>query len=239
MMLREILASYDQYGISTGWNEFFEKEAEMPYFKELDEFVTAEYNSHTVYPAKENIFKAFSMGPDDIRCIICGQDPYYREGQATGLAFAVKEGIKPPPSLQNIMKELSDDLGEETQSDLENWASQGVFLINSTLTVRDGEPLSHQNKGWETLTAAAIEYVLVNSAYPVAGILWGSKAQSFSKLFTSVGNAPRFTVKSVHPSPLSAYRGFFGSNPFSRVNAFLEQFGESPIKWGDKEITLY
>ena len=239
MILKDILTHPGDFGISSGWDEFFRAEFEKPYFDSLDAFVASEYENYTVYPRKENIFHAFSLGPDDIKCIICGQDPYYREGQATGLAFAVESGTKLPPSLKNIQKELMDDLGEETSSDLESWAKQGVFLINSTLTVRDGEPLSHQNKGWEKLTSAAIEYVLKNSVYPVAGILWGSKAQSFSDLFVSGGNAPRFTVESVHPSPLSAYRGFFGSKPFSQVNEFLKSYGSEEIIWGDRQLTLF
>ncbi|MGI5888636.1 MAG: uracil-DNA glycosylase [Oscillospiraceae bacterium] len=233
-MLREMLLDPAKYGISTDWEPFFREEMAEPYFQELDRFVEGAYSESTVYPPRDRIFAAYSLSPLMAKCVICGQDPYYRQGQATGLAFALSPHVKETPSMRNIRKELRDDLGEDVSQDLSSWPGQGVFLINSVLTVEDTKPMSHSGKGWERFTADSIEYILKVRKGPVSAILWGSQAGKMAPLFKEGGEAPRMAVLSPHPSPLSAYRGFFGSKPFSRVNSFLFENGEDPIIWGRK-----
>ena len=239
MILADIIGSASEYGIAPGWISFLKEQTCQDYFSDLDRFVSHEYENCTVFPPKADIFRVFSLAPEDVKCIICGQDPYHGHGQAMGLAFSVREGIKTPPSLKNIMTELKDDIGCICSQDLSGWLEEGVFLINTTLTVRSGEPLSHQNKGWERFTRSAVEYIAAQNEGVLTAILWGSKAQQFSDLFVSEGGRKRMAVISAHPSPLSAYRGFYGSRPFSKINAFLEENGVAPIKWGEEDISLY
>ena len=239
MILKDIISSPSRYGIAQGWIDFLNEQASQDYFIDLDRFVTREYENSVIYPPKEDIFRVFPLAPSRVKCVICGQDPYHGPGQAMGLAFSVREGTKPPPSLKNIMTELESDLGCTCSQDLTGWLKEGVFLINTTLTVRSGEPLSHQKKGWETFTKAAVEYITENKKGPLAAILWGSKAQEFSYMFSSTDDRKRMAVMTAHPSPLSAYRGFFGSKPFSRVNNFFIENGEEPIRWGEEIVSFY
>jgi uracil-DNA glycosylase len=200
------------------------------YFRELERFVKDERRSHTIYPPEPDVFNAFKLTPyDTVKVLILGQDPYHGPGQAHGLAFSVRPGVTPPPSLRNILKELHDDVGcpKPKNGFLEPWARQGVLLLNAVLTVRAGEPNSHRGKGWERFTDAAIEAVNDKSG-PVVFVLWGGPAQKKLALI----DAKRHTVlKAPHPSPLSAKTGFFGSRPFSKVNAALEAAGHDPIDW--------
>lgn len=190
-----------------------------------------EYEKFTVYPPKEEIFSAFHLvEPEDIRAVILGQDPYHEEGQAHGLAFSVGQGVKLPPSLKNIFTELESDIGcKRPQSgDLTPWAKQGVLLLNATLTVRQGEAASHKNLGWQAFTDHVVK-CLGGLEQPIAFVLWGSHAQ---KKCTNVASKnPRVALLSPHPSPLSAYRGFFGSKPFSKINTFLAENGGKTIDW--------
>lgn len=212
------------------WNEILEEEFEKGYFMNLLEFVDAEYEKYTVYPPKELIFSAFEITHfDDVKVVILGQDPYHGPNQADGLCFSVMEGVKKPPSLINIFKELNDDLGVPIpkSGNLMKWAKQGVLMLNSTLTVRDGEPGKHQNRGWEKFTDAVIQK-LSDHKDNLVFILWGSYAQKKGKII----DASRHRVlKAVHPSPRSVYRGFYGSKPFSKTNKFLKSIGEKPIDW--------
>lgn len=216
--------------IEESWKKRLEGEFEKPYFQELAEFVKEEYAKGTVYPRSENIFRAFELTPfDDVTVVILGQDPYHGPKQAIGLSFAVEEGITLPPSLRNIYKEIESDLGEKPQSsgDLSRWATQGVLLLNATLTVRAGNANSHQGKGWEKLTDAAIK-VLSEEREHLVFILWGNYARSKAVL---IDRSKHHIIESAHPSPLSAYGGFFGSRPFSKANIYLEKFGQKPIDW--------
>lgn len=219
---------------ATDWQPFFAAERAKPYFAELDAFVTAAAAEKTVYPAAQNIFAAFRACPvSAVRCVILGQDPYHEPGQAMGLAFSVPAGVKAPPSLRNIQKELESDIGPGAGAgtDLTVWARQGVLCLNTVLTVDRGAAASHAKKGWETFTQNAIDFALEKSAHPVAALLWGAYAQGFRPLIEERGGAPVCCLCSVHPSPLSARKGFFGSRPFSRANEFLVQNGERPIRW--------
>ena len=190
-----------------------------------------EYAEFTVYPPKEEIFSAFHLvEPEDVRAVILGQDPYHEAGQAHGLAFSVRKGVALPPSLRNIFTELMSDIGcEKPQSgDLTPWAKQGVLLLNATLTVRSSAAASHQKLGWQEFTDFVVKK-LSELEQPIAFVLWGSHAQ---KKCTNVASKnPRVALLSPHPSPLSAYRGFFGSKPFSKINAFLAENGEKTIDW--------
>lgn len=227
------LSSYNKNPCDTGnnWNEFFFQEMTKPYFRDLDQFITQKAKTDTIYPPKEQIFRAFSVDPNDIRVVILGQDPYHEEGQAMGLAFSVPDTCKTPPSLRNIKKELTDDLGIELPgNNLQGWAEQGVFLLNTVLTVSRGKANSHAGHGWETFTAAAIQFLCEHNNGPLAAILWGKPAQRHKPLFEK-RSAPTLILESAHPSPLSAYRGFFGTKPFSKVNQFLTEYGETPIDW--------
>jgi uracil-DNA glycosylase len=211
------------------WKEILADEFEKPYYKELMQFVNEEYDNETVFPAKENIFNALNLTPfHQVKVVILGQDPYHGEGQAQGLSFSVPEGMKLPPSLRNIYKELSDDLGipESVNGDLTSWANQGVLLLNAVLTVRAHEANSHAKHGWETFTDAIIEK-LGQRKEPIVFILWGAQAKKKEKLI----GKQHIILTSAHPSPLSSYRGFFGSKPFSKTNEALISLGESPIDW--------
>lgn len=208
--------------INQSWCEVLKGEFEKSYFQSLVAFVDNAYSSTVVYPEKEKVFEAFNRTPfDKVKVVIIGQDPYHEPGQAQGLSFYVPEGVKPPPSLRNIAQELGK------MPDLLSWADQGVLLLNTTLTVQAHKPLSHQGKGWEIFTDAAIK-ALSEKRENIVFILWGSYAQKKGAL---IDDSKHFIIKSAHPSPLSAYRGFFGSKPFSRTNDFLVLKKIEPIQW--------
>jgi uracil-DNA glycosylase len=216
--------------IDESWKSRISAEFGKPYFRNLTEFVKEEYRKNTVYPPGSLIFNAFNMCPfDKVKAVIIGQDPYHGPGQAHGLCFSVREDIDFPPSLVNIFKEIKSDLGTEVppSGNLERWAAQGVLLLNATLTVRAHMAGSHQNKGWEQFTDAAIS--LLNSEKKnLVFFLWGAYAQ---KKGEAIDESKHLVLKSVHPSPLSVYRGFFGNKHFSRCNEYLESFGIEPVKW--------
>ncbi|MDR1783900.1 MAG: uracil-DNA glycosylase [Dysgonamonadaceae bacterium] len=216
--------------IEQSWKQRLTSEFEKPYFKTLTDFVRAEYAATRIYPAGSLIFNAFEKTPfDKVKVVILGQDPYHEPGQAHGLCFSVNDGIALPPSLQNIYRELYDDLGVHPRQsgNLEHWAEQGVLLLNATLTVRAHLAGSHQNKGWETFTDAVIHRIAEEKQY-VVFILWGAYAQRKGEF---INPSRHFVIKSAHPSPLSSYRGFFGSRPFSKTNNYLEKTGQTPINW--------
>ena len=219
----------------TDWQLFFAQERAKPYFAELDAFVTAAAAEKTVYPAAENIFAAFRACPvSAVRVVILGQDPYHEPGQAMGLSFSVPDGCKAPPSLRNIFKELEAELGPgcAAHTDLTLWARQGVLLLNTVLTVEQGAANAHAGRGWETFTRAALEYAAAHSTAPLAAVLWGKPAQKYAPFFNrAAAHRPVLVLESAHPSPLSAYRGFFGSAPFGKVNAFLKNNGAAEIDW--------
>ena len=216
--------------IGNDWDLYLKDEYNKEYFKKLISFVNKEYNEKTIYPPKNEIFNAFRhTSYKDVKVVILGQDPYHGEHQAEGLSFSVKNGIRKPPSLQNIFKELNADLGipfPETSS-LIPWADQGVLLLNAVLTVEANMAASHKDKGWEIFTDKVIE-LLNKKESPIVFILWGSFARSKKKLIT---NKNHYIIESAHPSPLSAYNGFFGSKPFSKTNNFLISKGLKPIDW--------
>ena len=220
---------------ATDWQPFFAQERAKPYFAELDAFVTAAAAERTVYPAPENIFAAFRVCPAaSVRAVILGQDPYHEPGQAMGLSFSVPDGCKAPPSLRNIFKELEAELGPgcAAHTDLTLWARQGVLLLNTVLTVEQGAANAHAGRGGETFTRAALEYAAANGNAPLAAVLWGKPAQKYAPIFNRVAaHRPVLVLESAHPSPLSAYRGFFGSAPFGKVNAFLKNNGAAEIDW--------
>ncbi|WP_145947903.1 uracil-DNA glycosylase [Paenibacillus sp. Y412MC10] len=212
------------------WDEQLKEETEKDYFQELRYKLAKEYKLHKVYPPKEDLFKALKLTPyEDTKVVILGQDPYHGPGQAHGLSFSVKPGVRIPPSLVNIYKELHSDLGVPipNHGTLVHWAEQGVLLLNTVLTVRDGEANSHKGLGWERFTDAVIEK-LNERDKPVVFILWGSHAQ---KKGAFVDRKKHLVIQSVHPSPLSVHRGFFGSRPFSKANAFLAAHGIKPVDW--------
>lgn len=213
-----------------GWKEKLHDEFGHEYFNKLSAFVHEEYAKATVYPNPKYIFRAFNETPfDSVKVVILGQDPYHGEGQANGLCFAVNQGVQTPPSLQNIFKELESDLGRSVSrdTDLSRWAKQGVLLLNATLTVRAASAGSHQGKGWEEFTDVAIKKIN-DEREGVVFILWGNYAK---KKGTHIDRAKHFVLESAHPSPLSAHNGFFGSRPFSKVNAYLAQKGATSIDW--------
>lgn len=212
------------------WLEALKGEFKKEYYKKLYNFVNEEYRTHTIYPPAEDIFNALKYTPlDKVKVLILGQDPYHNVGQAHGLSFSVRHGIEIPPSLKNIYEELKNDLGYSIPQSgcLENWAREGVLLLNTVLTVRAHQAFSHRDKGWEEFTDAIIRR-LNEEDRPMVHILWGSPAARKEKM---LNNPKHLILKAPHPSPLSAYRGFFGSKPFSRTNAFLEENGEKPIDW--------
>lgn len=205
-------------------------ETKKTYFKNLTAFVTKEYQTQQIFPPQEDLFSALRLTPyHDVKVVILGQDPYHGVGQAHGLAFSVKPGIKVPPSLRNIYQELNNDLGIAPVSHgyLVSWAKQGVLLLNTVLTVRSGAANSHRQQGWEQFTDAIIGS-LAQRPEPVIFVLWGAPAQAKAKM---IDPAKHMIITSPHPSPLSAYRGFFGSKVFSRINEGLLSYGETPIDW--------
>lgn len=216
--------------ISGGWKEKLENEFTQEYFTALSNFVREEYKKSTVYPNPRHIFRAFDETPfDQVKVVILGQDPYHGPGQANGLCFAVNPGVRPPPSLQNIFKELESDLGRavDRDPDLSRWAKQGVLLLNATLTVNAHTPGSHQGRGWEEFTDAAIKK-LNDEREHLVFILWGNYAK---KKGAHIDRSKHCVIESAHPSPFSAANGFFGSRPFSKTNEYLEQHGQAPIHW--------
>jgi len=218
------------FNFTNDWKAVLQDELQKPYIKELSDFLDLEYENEVVYPPKDEVFTAFHLTPfENVKVVILGQDPYHGPNQAKGLAFSVNEGVPAPPSLRNIYKELVSDVGCEmpTSPDLVPWAKQGVLLLNTTLTVRAGKPMSHAKKGWETFTDHVLA-TLNEKKEPVVFILWGKHAQSKKKLIDA---SKHFILESVHPSPLSASRGFFGSRPFSKANEFLKKNGLEPIEW--------
>lgn len=215
--------------INKKWDVILESEFKKDYFRDLGVFVKSEYKNKVCYPKYSDVFNAFRFTDyDDVKVVILGQDPYHGEGEAHGLSFSVHDDVKRPPSLNNILKELYNDVGViRNGNDLTDWAKQGVLLLNSVLTVVKDTPLSHKGKGWEIFTDNVIRY-LNDREKPIVFILWGSYARSKKELIT---NKNHFIIESAHPSPLSASRGFFGSRPFSRTNAFLEKNGIPKINW--------
>ena len=212
------------------WNEILVEEMQKDYYQELQEFVKKRREEVRVFPEEKNVFRALELTPfESVKVVILGQDPYHGFGQAHGLSFSVQKGIPLPPSLKNIYKELQEDIGGDlpTEGDLTHWAKQGVLLLNTVLTVEEGNANSHKGMGWERLTNRLIES-LNELNHPVIFILWGKPAQDKEKLIT---NPSHVILKAPHPSPLSAYRGFFGSKPFSKVNEILIQQGQTPIRW--------
>ncbi|WP_248924880.1 uracil-DNA glycosylase [Paenibacillus hamazuiensis] len=216
--------------LKNDWAPLLEAEFQKPYYLELRRFLAQEYRTRTIYPDMHDIFNALHYTPyADVSVVILGQDPYHGPGQAHGLSFSVKPGVPAPPSLQNMFKELHDDLGCYIPDNgyLVRWAEQGVLLLNTVLTVREATPNSHKGKGWETFTDRVIAH-LNERDKPVIFVLWGSHAQQKQQLITSPHHK---MIKSPHPSPLSAHRGFFGSRPFSRVNRYLSELGRPIIDW--------
>jgi len=217
--------------IDPSWHEVLRPQFEAPYFAELKNFLVAERQQYTCYPPGNKIFNAFDSTPfDKVKAVILGQDPYHEPGQAMGLCFSVPQGIAVPPSLVNIIKEINSDLGTQiplTSGTLTGWADQGVLLLNATLTVRAHQAGSHQHHGWETFTDAAI-HELSQRRSGIVFLLWGSYAIAKKAL---IDTSKHLVLTAPHPSPLSAYRGFFGCRHFSQANAYLQQQGLTPIDW--------
>ena len=223
--------------INNDWKEILEEEFKKEYFLKLKEILEEEYKNYTVYPPKKDILNAFLLTPySEVKVVLLGQDPYHQKGQAHGLAFSVNYGIKTPPSLVNMYKELQDDLGLYIPNNgfLEKWAKQGVLLLNTTLTVRDSQANSHSGIGWQTFTDNVIKS-LNEREKPIIFILWGNNAKSKEKF---IDTNKHYILKGVHPSPLSANRGFFGCKHFSEANRILKNLGEKEIDWQieNKEI---
>lgn len=216
--------------IAEPWKALLQDEFDKPYFEELVRFVKSEYSSTTIYPAAKNIFRAFDRCPlDKLKVVIIGQDPYHGEGQAHGLCFSVEDGVAFPPSLQNIFKEIASDLGKPAPASgcLDRWAEQGVLLLNAVLTVRAHQAASHAGRGWEQFTDAVVRKIS-EQREGIVYMLWGSYAQKKGAVADPHKN---LILKSVHPSPLSVYRGFFGCKHFSRANEYLQSIGREPIDW--------
>ena len=216
--------------IGNDWDAILADEWEKEYYLSLRQFLKREYATQTVYPNMYDIFNALKYTSfADVKVVIIGQDPYHGPGQAHGLCFSVLPGVEPPPSLKNMFKELADDLGKPIpqSGDLTAWARQGVLLLNTVLTVRQGQPTSHQGQGWEQFTDRVIAE-LNHKQTPVVFLLWGAHAQRKAQLIT---NPIHYKLATVHPSPLSAHRGFFGCRHFSQANALLEKHGMKPIVW--------
>ncbi len=216
--------------IEPSWKKVLQPEFDKPYFEQLTEFVRSEYRTKRIFPPAKLIFNAFDQCPfDDVKVVIIGQDPYHGEGQAHGLCFSVNDGIEFPPSLINIFKEIERDLGKPMPQtgNLERWAKQGVLLLNATLTVQAHRAGSHQGRGWEQFTDAAIR-ILAEQKDNLVFLLWGSYAQQKGSF---IDTSRHLVLKSVHPSPLSAYRGFFGNNHFSLANDYLKAHGKTEIEW--------
>ena len=216
--------------ISESWKNLLQEEFDKPYFEELTRFVKSEYSAGQVFPAGRNIFRAFAKCPfDRLKVVIIGQDPYHGVGQANGLCFSVDDGVQYPPSLQNIFKEIHDDIGSPIPSsgNLDRWAEQGVLLLNAVLTVRAHQAASHAGRGWEQFTDAVVR-TIAQRKEGVVYMLWGNYAQRKGQIADPERN---LILKSVHPSPLSVYRGFFGCKHFSKANDYLIQQGKEPIAW--------
>ena len=217
--------------IEESWMSALVDEFDKPYFKELTEFIKNEYLAKTIYPHPKNLFSAFDLTPfNEVRVVILGQDPYHGQGQAHGLSFSVVEGVRNPPSLQNVFKEIQSDLGvapNTMSGDLSRWARQGVLLLNATLTVEKGRAGSHQGRGWEEFTDAVIRTLSERREHLVF-ILWGNYARAKG---ANIDRSKHLVIESAHPSPFSAYNGFFGSKPFSKANEYLTQHGQQPIDW--------
>lgn len=221
--------------ISGAWEAALRPEFGKEYYKELYRFIKEEYKKQVIYPPSEEVFSAFHLTPlEQVKVVILGQDPYHGTGQAHGLCFSVKPEVDIPPSLVNIYKELQDDLGCRIPNHgcLEKWAGQGVLLLNTVLTVRAHQAFSHQGHGWEQFTDAVIRTVNEQDR-PIVFILWGKPAQNKKSMLT---NPKHLILEAPHPSPLSAYRGFFGSKPFSKTNDFLQMHGVTPIDWQIEDI---
>lgn len=216
--------------IAPDWNELLREEFEKPYFEELTRFVKEEYATRRIYPRGSNIFRAFDKCPlGKLKVVIIGQDPYHGPGQAHGLCFSVAEGVPHPPSLQNIFKEVAADIGTPipASGNLDRWAEQGVLLLNAVLTVREHEAASHAGRGWEQFTDAVVRKI-AERKQGVVYLLWGSYAQRKGAIADPTQNC---ILKAVHPSPLSAYRGFLGCKHFSKANEYLLSTGQTPINW--------
>ena len=211
------------------WKPILKEEFEKPYFKELSKFLTAEYERTTIYPPKQQVFSAFKTDLNEVKVVIIGQDPYHGPKQAHGLAFSVRDGVQIPPSLQNIFKEIHTETGAPIpiSGNLNRWAEQGVLLLNNVLTVEAHHAGSHRAKGWETFTENIIKYLNENRPHLVF-LLWGRDARSKAKL---IDTSKHLVLESAHPSPLSAYNGFFGNNHFIKCNKQLENWGLTPINW--------
>lgn len=212
------------------WNDVLKEEMEKAYFASMREFLEEEYRTQKVFPERRNIFNAMnSTAYKDAKVVLLGQDPYHGEGQAHGLSFSVEKGVKVPPSLRNIFKELQDDIGCEKpeHGNLSKWTEQGVLLLNTVLTVRQGKAHSHKGKGWETFTDKVIQH-LNHREKPLVFMLWGRPAQEKLNL---IDTEKHLVIQSPHPSPFSARKGFFGSRPFSRANEWLKRNGEEEIDW--------
>jgi uracil-DNA glycosylase len=221
--------------IDNSWLPYLKEEFSKPYYKSLYEFIKKEYDEKVVYPPSDKIFSALIATPiDEVKVVILGQDPYHEPGQAHGMSFSVMPGVKTPPSLQNMYKELRDEMGLYIPNNgyLEKWAKQGVLLLNTVLTVRKGEANSHKGKGWEDFTDAVIRAVNAQDR-PIVYLLWGSNARSKKKL---IDNPKHLVLETVHPSPLSAYNGFFGCGHFKACNEFLAENGIKEIDWQIENI---
>lgn len=215
------------------WDQILHNEINQPHFKDLMNWVESQYEQENIFPPKENIFEALKLTSfAESKVVIIGQDPYHGAGQAHGLSFSVQDGVKIPPSLRNIYKEMASDLGTDipTTGDLTPWAKQGVLLLNNVLTVREGEAASHQGKGWEVFTDAVIG-ALNKREQPAIFVLWGAHAQ---KKGEKINTDRHVVLSSAHPSPLAARRGFFGSKPFSKINHHLVELGQETIDWSLK-----
>lgn len=228
---RDDIISAMDVKIEPSWKKALSSEFDQPYFKELSDFVRKEYTTSTIYPPPKFVFRAFELTPfDKVKVVILGQDPYHGKGQANGLCFAVNRGVRLPPSVQNIYKEINSDLGHPSRylnGDLEEWARQGVLLLNATLTVSEKSPGSHQRRGWEQFTDAVIK-TLSDQKENLIFILWGAYAQKKGAIIDS---SRHLVITSPHPSPFSAHTGFFGSRPFSKCNDYLALIGKEEIVW--------
>ncbi len=216
--------------IGNDWDGILADEWQKPYYLKLREFLKSEYSAQKIYPPMNDIFNALKYTSfSDTKVVIIGQDPYHREGQAHGLCFSVQKGVTPPPSLKNIFKELASDIGKPIapHGELTDWAKQGVLLLNNVLTVREGQPTSHKGQGWEIFTDRVINE-LNKKETPVVFLLWGAHAQKKAEIIT---NPIHYKLSGVHPSPLSASRGFFGCQHFSKTNYLLQKNGLKPINW--------
>lgn len=221
--------------ISKSWYSLLKPEFETQSYKNLEKFLGEEYKKYTIYPSAENIFAAINLVPfDKVKVVIIGQDPYHEPNQANGLCFSVEKGVQIPPSLVNIYKEIHSDVGCDipTTGDLSSWARQGVLLLNSVLTVRKGQANSHKNRGWEQITNKIVEK-LNQREKPLVFMLWGRNAQAIGE---NIDKTKHLVLTAAHPSPLSAYSGFFGCKHFSKANQFLESIGETKIDWQIKDF---